>query len=181
MKKVGQKALQRLRRLLACYQQPRFAHKIFNFAGTLSDFSCSAKMNSTCAKVLLCKTLGTKGCQKAQKSLRRLVLHSRYFISFHSAKKPALFDTRLAFSFSVFDYRRNPSRIFSSACSAVRPRVMSLVICSPAILPMAASWMRVASTWLQVISGMERTLLCSMMMASQDTWPKHSASPWTLG
>ena len=32
--------------------------------------------------------------------------------------------------------------IFSSACFSVRPRVISLVICSPAILPMAASWIR---------------------------------------
>ena len=33
--------------------------KIFDFAGTLSDFSCSAEMNSACAKVLLRKTLVT--------------------------------------------------------------------------------------------------------------------------
>ena len=41
--------------------------------------------------------------------------------------------------------RRNPSMILASACSSVRPRVRSLTICSPAILPMAASWISAAS------------------------------------
>ena len=45
-----------------------------------------------------------------------------------------------------FIYRRKPSRIFCSASSAVRPRVISLRICSPAIFPIAASWIRLAST-----------------------------------
>ena len=54
-------------------------------------------------------------------------------------------------------YFRNPATICSSACSSVRPRVMSLMIWSPAILPMAASWTRLASTLLAVISGMAWT------------------------
>lgn len=41
--------------------------------------------------------------------------------------------------------RKKPSMIFSSACSSVRPRVRSLMICSPAIFPMAASWIKTAS------------------------------------
>ena len=37
--------------------------------------------------------------------------------------------------------------IFSSACSSVSPSVRSFRICSPAILPIAASWISAASTW----------------------------------
>ena len=38
-----------------------------------------------------------------------------------------------------------------------------------------------ASTWLQEISGMERTFAAPMMIASHDTWPKHGALPCTRG
>ena len=54
-------------------------------------------------------------------------------------------------------YFRKPATICSSASASVRPRVMSFVICSPAILPMAASWTRLASTLFAVISGMAWT------------------------
>ncbi len=43
--------------------------------------------------------------------------------------------------------------ICSSASFSVRPRVISLMSCSPAILPMAASWIRLASTQLAVTAG----------------------------
>ena len=43
--------------------------------------------------------------------------------------------------------------------------------CSPAILPMAASWTRLASTQLAVTSGMAATTPWSMMMASHSEWP----------
>ena len=48
---------------------------------------------------------------------------------------------------------RKPSTIFSSASCSVRPRVRSFIICSPAIFPMAASWIRAASPWLATSSG----------------------------
>ena len=54
-------------------------------------------------------------------------------------------------------YFKNPLTICSSASFSVRPRVISLMSCSPAILPMAASWTRLASTQLAVTSGMAAT------------------------
>ena len=56
---------------------------------------------------------------------------------FYFQKNDCLQETAIFYNQSY--YRRKPSRIFCSASSAVRPRVMSLRICSPAILPMAAS------------------------------------------
>lgn len=40
--------------------------------------------------------------------------------------------------FLIF-YFKKPSIIFSSASFSVRPKVINLIICSPAILPIAAS------------------------------------------
>ena len=56
---------------------------------------------------------------------------------FYFQKNDCLQETAIFYNQSY--YRRKPSRIFCSASSAVSPRVMSLRICSPAILPMAAS------------------------------------------
>ena len=39
----------------------------------------------------------------------------------------------------VFHYFKNPLTICSSASASVNPKVISLMSCSPAILPMAAS------------------------------------------
>ena len=47
---------------------------------------------------------------------------------------------------ALWFYFKNPATIFSSASSSVRPSVISLMSCSPAILPMAASWISAAST-----------------------------------
>ena len=69
----------------------------------------------------------------------------------------------------------------SSASSSVRPRVSSFKSWSPAILPMAASWMSWASVELAVMAGMERMLAWSMMMESHWTWPKHWALPTIWG
>ena len=54
---------------------------------------------------------------------------------------------------AVIVYFRKPDTIWASASSSVRPKVISFIICSPAILPMAASWIRLASKWLAVSSG----------------------------
>ncbi len=77
-------------------------------------------------------------------------------------------------------YFRNPLMICSSASFSVRPRVMSLMSCSPAILPMAASWISDASVWLAAISGTAMTLAVSMMMASHSVWPEQRLLPLTL-
>ena len=53
-------------------------------------------------------------------------------------------------------YFRKPLMICSSASASVRPRVISLMICSPAILPMAASWISAESIWLASSWGMAR-------------------------
>ena len=50
-------------------------------------------------------------------------------------------------------YFRKPLTICASASASVRPSVISLVICSPAIFPMAASWISSASRSFAVISG----------------------------
>ena len=42
-------------------------------------------------------------------------------------------------------YFRKPSTIFSSASCAVNPSVCSFINCSPAIFPIAASWIKDAS------------------------------------
>ena len=47
---------------------------------------------------------------------------------------------------NFYSHFKNPLMICSSASCSVRPRVISLVSCSPAILPMAASCTRAAST-----------------------------------
>ena len=46
---------------------------------------------------------------------------------------------------AVVFYFKNPFTICASASSSVSPSVISLIICSPAILPMAASWIKAAS------------------------------------
>lgn len=51
-------------------------------------------------------------------------------------------------------YFKNPLMIWASASISLRPRVISFSICSPAIFPMAASWIRAASGTWAVISGM---------------------------
>ena len=43
------------------------------------------------------------------------------------------------------NYFKNPLTISSSASFSVRPNVISLISCSPAIFPIAASWINVAS------------------------------------
>ena len=67
--------------------------------------------------------------------------------------------------------------IFCSASCSVRPSVISLVSCSPAILPMAASWMRAASTLAAVSSGIALTDPSSMMIASQAECPVQRVLP----
>lgn len=64
-----------------------------------------------------------------------------------------------AFSLSrrLFYHLRNPCNTVSSASFSVRPSVMSLVSCSDAILPMAASCMSCASELNAVISGTDET------------------------
>ena len=47
--------------------------------------------------------------------------------------------------FWACSYLRKPLMICSSASASVRPRVISLMICSPAILPIAASWISAES------------------------------------
>ena len=49
--------------------------------------------------------------------------------------------TKRPFSF----YFKNPFTICSSASCSVSPSVISFINCSPAILPIAASWIRLAS------------------------------------
>ena len=50
-------------------------------------------------------------------------------------------------------YFRKPLTICASASASVSPSVISFVICSPAIFPMAASWISSASRSFAVISG----------------------------
>lgn len=57
-------------------------------------------------------------------------------------------------SYQIFQARK-PLRIVSSASSSVRPRVWSFKSWSPAILPMAASWMSCASVEFAVMAGMD--------------------------
>ena len=63
-------------------------------------------------------------------------------------------------------YLRNPFTICASASASVSPRVMSLTSCSPAILPMAASWISSASRSAAVISGTALMTALSIMMPS---------------
>lgn len=76
-------------------------------------------------------------------------------------------------------YFRKPLIICSSACCSVSPRVISFTICSPAILPIAASWINAASVQFAAISGTAWTLASSIMMASHSVWPLHGALPLT--
>ena len=55
-------------------------------------------------------------------------------------------------------YFKKPLTICSSASSSVKPKVISFINCSPAILPIAASWIRLASKWLAEISGTAESL-----------------------
>ena len=64
-----------------------------------------------------------------------------------------------------------------SACCLVRPRVMSLVSCKFAILPMAASWISSASLVLASSAGMAWTSASSIRMASQAEWPRDLLLP----
>ena len=65
----------------------------------------------------------------------------------------------------------------ASASSSVRPRVLSFMICSPAILPMAASWIRAASLLLAESLGEASTLPFSERMASHSEWPVQRPLP----
>ena len=58
---------------------------------------------------------------------------------------------------------------------------MSLSIWSPAMRPMAASWISWASGWLAVRAGMDSIRDLPMMMESHWTWPKPAASPIIRG
>ena len=69
----------------------------------------------------------------------------------------------------------------SSASSGERPNVSSFSSWSPAILPMAASWISWASVQLAEMAGMDLTLAVPMMMESHWTWPKHLALPAIRG
>ena len=56
---------------------------------------------------------------------------------------------KIAVSFyAEFSYFKKPFTICSSASFSFKPKVISLISCSPAILPIAASWIRLASTQL---------------------------------
>ena len=55
--------------------------------------------------------------------------------------------------FTSWYYLKNPFIISSSASFSVKPNVISLVNCSPAIFPIAASCIRFASTLFADISG----------------------------
>ena len=68
--------------------------------------------------------------------------------------------------FALPFYFRKPAIIFSSACSSVRPSVRSFISCSPAILPMAASWMSEASRWAASSAGVATTVALSARIAS---------------
>ena len=72
---------------------------------------------------------------------------------------------------------KKPSTIFFSASSSVSPRVRSFTICSPAILPIAASWIREASISPANSSGAAFTLPSPMRMASHSEWPVQRAVP----
>ena len=67
--------------------------------------------------------------------------------------------------------------ICSSASASVRPSVISLINWSPAILPIAASWIRLASMLLAESSGVASTWAFSIMMASHSLWPAHLLLP----
>ncbi len=43
------------------------SQKVFDFLGSLLNFTCSAEVNSACAKVLPCKTLDTPDSRRLQK------------------------------------------------------------------------------------------------------------------
>ena len=76
---------------------------------------------------------------------------------------------------------RKPLRMVSSASSGERPSVSSFSSWSPAILPMAASWISWASGQLAVMAGMDSMWACPMMMESHCTWPKHWLLPTITG
>ena len=65
--------------------------------------------------------------------------------------------------------------------SAVEAQGLQLQDLVAAILPMAASWIRLASTWLAVMAGMDWTLPLPMMMESHWTWPKQGGIALHVG
>ena len=68
--------------------------------------------------------------------------------------------------------------ICSSASFSVSPSVMSLISCSPAILPIAASWIRFASILLAVSCGLADTTPFSIMIPSHSLCPAQAAFPF---
>ena len=70
--------------------------------------------------------------------------------------------------------------ICSSASCSVRPSVISVVSCSPALLPMAASCTSAASTSLASRPGTASMRPLSMMMESHSVWPLQGALPTIL-
>ncbi len=68
-------------------------------------------------------------------------------------------------------YLRKPAIMRSSACCSVRPSVRSFKSCSPAIFPIAASWISWASGWFASSAGRATTEPSSDRMASHSEWP----------
>lgn len=68
--------LRQVTRRVTCLSFPK---KPFAFLGTLFYFTCSVELNSTCAKVLLRKTLDTPDCRRIFFSQKAARIHSEQF------------------------------------------------------------------------------------------------------
>ncbi len=87
---------------------------------------------------------------------------------------------KIAVSFRAeIPYFKKPFTICSSASFSFKPKVISLISCSPAILPIAASWIRLASTQLAESWGLASTRASSIIIESHSVWPAQAALPFS--
>lgn len=90
---------------------------------------------------------------------------------------------RVVFFFALADRNLLQKSLEDGLLGLLRgePQGLQLQQLSPAILPMAASWISCASGQLAVIAGMDSMWAWPMMIESHWTWPKHWLLPTITG